>query len=130
MKKRSRSGAGRKEEGLDKPSYAMDVFEEKSKKPAKEKPKEEAFHVGDSIGTSAAAQLAKLKEQLVDREEKAAPVKQSTKRKVSRQSAEDRLAQNPELSFAELFDPQEDEESSFADMLKDSKLDWRAYKED
>jgi hypothetical protein len=54
----------------------------------------------------------------------------ATKTSVSRQKdAKERLEENPNLSFAELFDPQEDESESFADLLQESKLDWRHFKE-
>ncbi|MCL6548238.1 MAG: hypothetical protein K6T30_04935 [Alicyclobacillus sp.] len=33
-------------------------------------------------------------------------------------------------SFAELFDPQEDDGTSFAELLDSSRLDWRRFKED
>lgn len=120
----------RREEAMDKPSYAMDVFEEKPKKPVKEKPREEAFHVGDTIGGQAADKLAQLKEQLAQTEQAKAPAKQSAKPRKTTRTAQDRLAENPDLSFAELFDPQEDERTSFEELLESSKLDWHYFKDE
>lgn len=117
------------DEVMDKPAYAMDIVQEKPKKPAKQKPSEDAFHVADTISSQAASQLAKLKEQLVEVETPKQPVKPSSKKAKNTKSAADRLAENPDLSFAELFDPQEDDES-FEEMLDSSKLDWQMFKDE
>lgn len=128
-KKRKGNRSGHQgERDLMKPDYAMDKLEP-PKKPEKEKPKEEAFHVGESVGGSTAALLAQLKEQLTVAEEEAKPKKEVKQKRVAR-SAEERLSENPDLSFAELFDPTDDEESSFDELLKDSKLDWRFFKDE
>lgn len=137
MTKRKRNNRKRSENDNDlvKPEYAMDKMEPKAK-PEPEKPKEETFHVGDALRDSTAVQLAKLKESLTTAEEEKKPRpapsgKTATKTKrSSNRSAEERFAENPDLSFAELFDPAEDEESSFEDLLEDSKLDWRFFKDE
>lgn len=118
-------------EDHDKPAYAMDVVKEPVKvKP--EKPKEEAFHVGETVDGSIAQQLEKLKAQLVEQSEPkvAAPPKKAERGAASKKPAEERLAENPNLSFAELFDPQDDEDASFKDLLDESKLDWRFFKDE
>lgn len=107
----------------------MDVVADKPKKAPKEKPKEDAFHVGDTIGDQAASKLAALKAKLEDVADKQQQVKAAKPQKPVR-TAKERLDENPDLSFAELFDPQEDEEASFDELLKDSKLDWRYFKDE
>ncbi|WP_029423176.1 hypothetical protein [Alicyclobacillus macrosporangiidus] len=52
----------------------------------------------------------------------------------TRRSPEDRGASegdraDREASFAELFDPQPDDDVSFEELLRTSKLDWRKFKE-
>ncbi|WAH35809.1 hypothetical protein [Alicyclobacillus dauci] len=129
MAKRTKQGHRRtRTDDMDKPAYAMDVIPDKPKKPEKEKPKEEAFHIGDTIGGQAAEKLAQLKSQLADVEMDKTKAKEKPKRKV--QSAKERLEENPDLSFAELFDPQEDDEQSFDELLKSSKLDWHHFKDE
>ncbi|MFD1673427.1 hypothetical protein [Alicyclobacillus fodiniaquatilis] len=118
------------EERPDKPDYAMDIIRDAPKKKAPEKPKEETFHLGDAIGGQAAAKLTQLKAQLAEVEEKKPEkIQPKTKQKAGR-TTEERLADNPDLSFAELFDPQEDDEGSFDELLKSSKLDWRYFKDE
>ncbi|MFB5190374.1 hypothetical protein [Alicyclobacillus fastidiosus] len=130
MSKKSKQHKRRTDVDLfDKPDYAMDVVADKPKKAPKEKPKEEAFHVGDTIGDQAASKLAALKAKLEDVADKQQQVKAAKPQKPVR-TAKERLDENPDLSFAELFDPQEDEEASFDELLKDSKLDWRYFKDE
>lgn len=110
----------------------MDKMEPKAK-PAPKKPKEETFHVSDTLKGSTAAQLTKLKENLTEKEEEKKPAqsaKTKSKEKRPNRSAKERLEENPDLSFAELFNPADDEESSFEDMLSESKLDWRFFKDE
>lgn len=128
-KKRRGQTGSRREDFYDKPAYAMDVFPEKPKKPEPERPKEEVFHVGDAIGGQVASRLEQLKAQLTESEAAKVPQK-ATPIKPTKRSAKERLDEDPNLSFADLFDPQEDDDESFDSLLKSSKLDWQQFKED
>lgn len=127
-KKSRRQQRTRRDEPNDKPAYAMDVIQEKPKKPEPERPKEESFHVSDSIGGRAADELARLKAQLTEQAEPKKPSPAVTPMKSGKRSAQERLDEDPNLSFADLFDPQEDDEQSFDELLKSSKLDWQYFK--
>ncbi|WP_206916342.1 hypothetical protein [Alicyclobacillus suci] len=132
MSKKSKQKRNKTEQDVfDKPEYAMDIVVDKPKKAPKEKPKEEAFHVGESIGDKVATKLTELKAQLEEMAAavKEAPAKAKRRAKTSR-TAKERLEDNPDLSFAELFDPEDDEEVSFDELLKDSKLDWHHFKDE
>jgi hypothetical protein len=125
---------GRREEGMDKPAWAADVIT-MPVKPQKPVVKETDIFLEERLGTSLLNQLAQLKAKVVEEAEaatvKAQAVVIKSKKKVAQgKSAKDRLAEDPDASFAELFDPQDsDEEEAFAELLDESKLDWHHFKE-
>lgn len=118
----------RREEGLDKPAWAADVMTapEKPQKPVK---KETDIFLEERLGTGMLDKLAQLKAKVVAEEETAKVKAVPVKKKTSGKTAKERLADDPDASFAELFDPQDSEgEEGFEDLLNDSKLDWQHFK--
>jgi len=117
----------------DKPAYAADRMDVKPKpESAKRGDETESFLLRDAMNADVAARLAALKSALVE-EAQARPVTQQQQKKekaAKRRPAAERLAENPDLSFAELFDPADDDDVSFEEMLADSKLDWRSFKDE
>lgn len=133
------------EDGSDKPDFAADLFRKESprkqpKRADEEKGKEAdtAAHVSDSLDDSV---TSKLRAMQADLEKQAASQKavregkgpaRASGSEPSNQAgrdARDNRSDKDNLSFSELFDPQEPDKASFEDLLKDSKLDWRKFKE-
>lgn len=114
----------------DKPDYAMDRMIQKKQEPVVTKPKEEQFLLEDSIPSYAMMKLTKLKEQLSTEETAKLPKQPAKPEKKKQRSAAERLEDNPDLSFAELFDPADEEDASFDELLNASKLDWKYFKDD
>lgn len=130
----------RAQEIQDKPDFAADWFRE----PRAEKKSatsdaasaklEKDVTVQDRLAPGTMDKLAALKEQM-DKEQAAAAAK-ATAAATKRQPAAVKPRRSPDsggrpdrdLSFSELFDPVDEDESSFEDMLKDAKQDWRNYK--
>jgi hypothetical protein len=120
------------ESGQDKPDWAADLFrgEKKPKKAAKPLESTEVL-LGDRLGKGVVDKLSALKAQMSNLPPSSAQ-QQTTQKKapVLQKAAKARPEDNGDASFAELFDPQEsDDDSSFAELLRDSKLDWRSHKE-
>ncbi len=152
-KQRKRRGALSQDfSGGDKPEYAADWFRaEKPKKPAAEKKAEESGQtsVEDHLGQPALAALAKLKAEMAEaaaKQEAAKAAKvagEKVAHKVDPSRTRNSVTKNRtkfaavtqedeserEASFAELFDPVEPDDASFEELLKKSKLDWRAFKD-
>ena len=115
----------------DKPDYAADWFRPKPK-PAKPKGDDAAkLSVEDRLSGGTVAKLSELKAKM-ESEAQARENGQAGKKAVRKHSSPARLADpdDESKSFAELFDPQEDETDSFEDLLKESKLDWRSFKDE
>ena len=114
---------------LDKPDYAADWFRPKSK-PEKPKVDDAAkLSVEDRLSGGTVAKLAELKAKM-ETEAQAHENGQSEKQVVRKPSSPARPANldDESKSFAELFDPQEDDTDNFEDLLNESKLDWRSFK--
>jgi hypothetical protein len=113
--------------GSDKPDYAADLFRDEKKEKKKPVTQDDAeVSVQDRLDQGMVAKLAALKAQMQDvPKSKPSPLKPAPPRKDLKPSPVDDGA----ASFAELFDPQEKDESSFEDLLQSSKLDWRSFKE-
>jgi beta-glucosidase-like glycosyl hydrolase len=119
----------------DKPDYAMDRMQKETvAKPQAETVPEQNARVEEFLQANALQRLKALKTAMQQDEApsspkqvEAAPRAESKKQRTGKSAAE-KLSEQPDASFAELFDPVEDEETSFADMLGDSKLDWRYFK--
>jgi hypothetical protein len=133
-KQKKRHGAVRsgRDESFDKPDYAADMLQ-KQKKEKKPAVKETDIYVEERLNRTALQNLAKMKEQLLADANATAKIqvgKQALqKNKPVGKSAKEKIAEDPNASFAELFDPTDDDEHSFVEMLKDSKLDWHKYKD-
>jgi hypothetical protein len=118
----------------DKPDYAMDRMQrETAAKPKAEVVPEQNARVEEFLHANALQRLKALKTSMEQHEAPSTKQVDSTRRAESpksrtAKSAAEKLSEQPDASFAELFDPVEDEEASFADMLGDSKLDWRYFK--
>ena len=129
--KSSKTNSNSRRDVEDKPSYAADYArsEPKPEKP-KQVPADERVSVEDALGALVKDKLAVLKAQM---EAAAEPPTSAVKMKGNPpkppgKSAEQRLADDDTRSFAALFDPAEEDEASFDEMLKDSKLDWHHFK--
>lgn len=113
--------------GSDKPDYAADLF--RAEKKQKKKPvtqDDSEVSLQDRLDKGMVDKLAALKKQMENvPQPKPSAVKPASPRKEVKPSTVDDGA----ASFAELFDPQEKDESSFEDLLQSSKLDWRSFKE-
>ncbi|GMA58578.1 hypothetical protein C7445_10469 [Alicyclobacillus sacchari] len=117
----------------DKPVYAADRMDPKPKREsAKRGDEAESFLLRDAMKSDVATRLAALKNALVEEAQARPDVPQAHKKAkaAKRRPATERLAENPDLSFAELFDPADDDDVSFEEMLADSKLDWRSFKDE
>ncbi len=133
-----------------KPDFAMDGFVEKKETKKAPVDKEAELNVKDRIGVASLSKLEKLRAEMkeeADAAESAAAAKAQANSKATRanskapgslssgsssaaSSSPGRSSSDPNdnLSFAELFNPEPDDEEDFDSMLKDSKLDWRQYK--
>ncbi|GGI98827.1 hypothetical protein GCM10010885_05400 [Alicyclobacillus cellulosilyticus] len=130
MSKRKRPARRRDDAGLDKPAYAADGVASRAQA---DNPAGITFH--DLVGERVAKQLEDLRRQM---EAEATPRGPAQARHRDRpaglpeqQAAKGRPAAagaDDEPSFAELFDPNDDEEASFADLLANTNLDWRKFK--
>jgi hypothetical protein len=128
MGKKQRPRAER--EIQDKPDYAADWFRPEPK-PVKAKD-ESLLSVEDHLSQSTVKKLAALKDAMAaeSQEQNAQKVNGKSARRAEAkhgQSAE--RVDDGEKSFAELFDPVDEDDESFEDLLEKSKLDWRAFKE-
>ncbi|CAM3715386.1 hypothetical protein [Alicyclobacillus pomorum] len=114
----------------DKPDYAADWFRPKPK-PEKSKVDDAAkLSVEDRLSGGTVAKLAELKAKM-ESDAQAHEEGQAGKRAARKHSSPARPADpdDESKSFAELFDPQEEETDNFEDLLNESKLDWRSFKE-
>jgi hypothetical protein len=129
-KQRKKHGAIRsgRDESLDKPDYAADTILEK-KKEKKPAVRETDIFVEEQLNQKTLQSLSRMKEQLLADANKPAGKQTGLKKKVAGKSASEKIAEDPNVSFADLFDPADDDEHSFEDMLKDSKMDWRKFKD-
>lgn len=119
----------------DKPDYAADYPVRKAK--AKEKDDDKA-HVKEHLQGNVLNKLNRLKATLQKKEASVTDSKgQTTKRGAKPVQNRNHGGTNnnaqaatpdEKKSFAELFEPEEEDDVSFEDMLKDSKLDWRKFK--
>lgn len=124
--------------GADKPDYAADLFRPPVRHPeAKKDADDSRATVRDRLDGGALAKLETWKAELERSAAANKPAPQTTQRDRSERStgaaarnasARSESQANP-LSFAELFDPQDKTEESFADLLDKSKLDWHKFKE-
>ena len=76
-------------------------------------------------------ELAKMKDQLLVQQQEHkenAQKKQREKMPSVRKTAKERIMEDNDLSFADLFDPAPEDELSFEEMINDSKMDWRKFK--
>lgn len=118
---------------FDKPSYAADRIEP-AKNPQAPVPNEAELRLEERLGKGTLDKLSALKTAMMS--DPAAQSKQGpaapkrAKASVPRKSAAERLADDPDLSFAELFDPVEDDGASFEELFDSSKLDWRHFKDE
>lgn len=149
------SGGRRVEDfsGSDKPDYAADLFRnERTVKPKAEAAKPAAgtdnqATLKDRLGKGTLDGLARLKAQMAEAEASKRRAEAGASRKVAGERTEaEKSGLNrvkptgargdhdgvrtdaTEPSFAEMFDPVEPDEDTFADMLQQSKLDWRKFK--
>ncbi len=128
-KKKRKTVRSGHEESLNKPDYAADTVMKplKMKKPV---PKETDIFVSDCLNNKTLQSLTKMKNQLlVDGEKSNGQSKQNSMGvdRVQKKSASQRIAEEPDLSFAELFDPSDEDEQSFEEILANSKLDCRKF---
>lgn len=131
--RKHKSRTKRDEEGMDKPSYAADVLLS-PKKPSKPVRKETDIFLEEHLGQNAVKRLEDMKQQLLTQEEEMARQTEIQKPgqplpKQRKKSADEKILEDPNLSFAELFDPTDEEDQDFAELLNDSKLDWRYFKD-
>ncbi|QQE80299.1 hypothetical protein [Alicyclobacillus sp. SO9] len=117
----------------DKPDYAADYPVQKAKA---EKKEDDKAHVQEHLQGSVLEELSRLKSKL-EKEAASADTKGEKLQRGSPSLRQDKRAgsskqvrETPDekKSFAELFEPQEEEDVSFEDILKESKLDWRKFK--
>jgi len=132
-KKQHKQHRTERDRGLDKPSFAADVMAEPvAKKEAKPVRSETDISVEEHLKPGAADKLAALKVQMLATEQAAHAVAVTKKQPASASarsaSAQTRLDADPDASFAELFDPAEEDEESFEHLLEKSKTDWRHFK--
>lgn len=128
QKKRHSTVRSGRDLSLDKPDYAADVIQEKrkEKKPAI---KETDIFVEERLNQKDLQSLAKIKERLLAEANQSTEKQIVQKKKIAGKSAREKIADDPNVSFADLFDPADDDEHSFEDLLQDSKLDWRKFKD-
>lgn len=128
QKKRHSTVHSGRDESLDKPDYAADMIQEK-KKEKKPAVKETDIFVEERLNHKDLQNLAKIKEQLLAEANRSSEKRTVQRKKTSGKSAREKIADDPNVSFADLFDPVDDDEHSFEDLLKDSKLDWHKFKD-
>lgn len=115
----------------DKPDFAADWFVGEPKKKEKPKPRDEsAVSVGDHLSDGLMKRLEAMKAAM-EAEAAPAPAAKGTAKSMggNKKPRAVRVEDDGEKSFAELFDPEEESEDSFEELLGDSKLDWRSFKE-
>lgn len=140
MPKTSKNRAVSRDVYDDKPDFAMDLFaSDKPKKPKKEEENPESVKLRDRLGGDAVSRLQRLKEQMETGEEAKKPGASEQKpvrdnpvnrnRNASSDASQRQgAAIDSDMTFAEMFDPQPEDDVDFESMLKDSKQDWREYK--
>lgn len=147
MSKNKRTRKQTQSEEFDlKPDFAMDGFVEKKQTKKEPEKKDAELNVKDRIGASSLSKLEQLRSEMKEEAERVERATATAKGsgKATKGSAEgaQRIAKDKRaastassgsasadnLSFAELFNPEPDDEDDFDTMLSDSKLDWRQYK--
>jgi len=130
--KKKRLGSGWVDDGRDKPDYAADLFHDvKPKVKEEKKAVDDGPKLADAMQASVRDKLEQMKAQMqaVAKPTTAVAPKASGLTRVIGRKKMDVVEDDGKLSFAELFDSQEDgEENSFEEMLKESKQDWKSYK--
>ncbi|QRF23998.1 hypothetical protein FY534_10380 [Alicyclobacillus sp. TC] len=113
-----------------KPDYAMDKMEPVAK-PKKNVIPEENARLEEFLSAAVAEKLSALKMTEKPDEDTALRISDKSKKEkqIQTRSAKEKLEENPDATFAELFDPAEDDHQSFEELLKDSALDWRHFKQ-
>lgn len=138
-----------------KPDFAMDGFVEKKETKKAPVDKEAELNVKDRIGTASLSKLEKLRAEMKEAERVESEAAQTAQAKANGAKTTDKTIgkangrtigssstasessgrsstsssdSTDNLSFAELFNPEPDDEADFDTMLQDSKLDWRQYK--
>lgn len=145
MASRKRKGGAPRsvEDGRDKPAFAADWFASahaSNAEPKKAKPDvaEQAATLSDHLDSRIASKLQAMKATLVQAEEVAranpgkrpgGPAAGANKRPVAGTKGNAESSDIEKVSFGELFNPTDPDEESFETMLKDSKLDWRSFKD-
>lgn len=131
-KKQQKRHANKRDTGLDKPAFAADVITDAPNKPVKPIRSEADISMAEHLLPGVKEKLEQLKAHMEEAEvanrEENARVKLNAPAVRRKPAAKDLLNDNPDASFAELFDPAEEDEMSFADLLNTSKSDWRDYK--
>lgn len=120
-----------KEESLDKPDYARDIVVAPQKQ-KKHVPNETDIFVAERLKNETKQELAKMKDKLLIQQQENKEDSQQKRKGIVpsvRKTAKERIMEDNDLSFAELFDPAPDDELSFEEMMNDSKLDWRKFKD-
>jgi hypothetical protein len=120
----------------DKPAFAMDLFKQPAPKKTVKAESETAIHVKERLNAGALSALEQLRREMEsviaqDGNGKSDPARKPTPPAVTTR-ARDAGAKtgdaDRDVSFAEMFDPQPEDDVDFDALLKDSKQDWREYK--
>lgn len=131
------------DDGRDKPDFAADWFHPEraqKKEKAKDNTSDDSAKLSEALNNQVQRKLEAMKAELT-KEAELAEAKQALTSKAKRPASSKGKAtgtasrkftddEKDNLSFAELFNPSDPEDESFEELLDESALDWRKFKDE